>query len=299
VNPSYRCSAHSTGLAEPLAGTASTVRAFLLLECPGPWGEDALRESRLPPDLAAELERRCAAARVRPLLVRRHGRTPGGMHCFAAYAGAGRPWTEATALHHVEDVLGLDLQRLGRGESLGLPAHHDPLFLVCTHGRHDVCCAEQGRPLAAALSTTYPKQTWECSHIGGDRFAGNLLVLPDGLYYGRADRETGPRIAKLHQEGQLDLEHLRGRTAYGFAVQAAEWHLRRSLQETALDRVRLTRRHVDGDVTEAEFAVGDDRWLVRVRTGRGAPFQLTCRLPRQHRPPRFELLDVRPAEETQ
>jgi len=25
-----------------------------------------------------------------------------------------------------------------------------PLYLVCTHGTHDVCCAVRGRPVAAA-----------------------------------------------------------------------------------------------------------------------------------------------------
>src|SRR4029453_5830608 len=60
-------------------------------------------------------------------------------------------------------------------------------------GRHGACCAERGRPVAAALAQAHPEETWEVSHIGGDRFAGNLLVLPNGLYYGRLD--PGPALA--------------------------------------------------------------------------------------------------------
>ncbi len=45
---------------EPIAGTASTVRAYLLIEHPGAWGEDALRDARLPDGLGAELRRRAA-----------------------------------------------------------------------------------------------------------------------------------------------------------------------------------------------------------------------------------------------
>jgi hypothetical protein len=51
----------------------------------------------------------------------------------------------------------------------------EPIYLVCTHGRHDACCAVRGRPVAAALAAAYPERTWECSHIGGDRFAANVV----------------------------------------------------------------------------------------------------------------------------
>ena len=44
----FRCSAAGLERGDAIAGTASTVRAFLLVENPGPWGVDALRDSRLP-----------------------------------------------------------------------------------------------------------------------------------------------------------------------------------------------------------------------------------------------------------
>ena len=30
-----------------------------------------------------------------------------------------------------------------------------------------------------------PADVWECSHLGGDRFAANVVVLPHGFYYGQ------------------------------------------------------------------------------------------------------------------
>ena len=46
-----RCSLRSLAAGEPLAGTASTIRHWLLIEHPGPWGRDGLLDARLPAGL--------------------------------------------------------------------------------------------------------------------------------------------------------------------------------------------------------------------------------------------------------
>ena len=48
VGVTFRCSAAALDRGDSIAGTASTVRSFLLVENPGPWGVDAVRDSRLP-----------------------------------------------------------------------------------------------------------------------------------------------------------------------------------------------------------------------------------------------------------
>src|SRR5690606_7696048 len=118
-------------------------------------------------------------------------------------------------LGDIHEVLDLDLAALGAGRSPGLTRVDDSLFCVCTHGRHDACCAERGRPVAAALEAAHPEQTWEVSHIGGDRFAANMVVLPHGLYYGRLDAVSALGVAGTHLAGGLDLDHLRGRSGLG------------------------------------------------------------------------------------
>lgn len=280
MSDGYRCSRDSAALDEPLAGTASTVRAFVLLESPGSWGENALRDSRLPGSLGLELAARCRAAGVRPLLIRRYGRSPATVepHVFAAYADPDAPWLEEATLARPDDVLELDLGALGKGWSVGLERREQPLFLVCTHGRQDVCCAERGRPVAAALTRTHPEETWECSHIGGDRFAGNLVMLPTGFYYGRVDAESASKIAGGQLAGHVNLNHFRGRSGYSFGVQAAEWHLRSHLGLTAVRAVTLASEARSGADCEAVFVVaGFQRWRVRVRGSSGAARQLTCR----------------------
>ena len=75
--PPYRCTAASVLRDEPALGSASTVRAFLLVEHPGPWGTDALRDARLPDGLGDRLRAASARTGVRVLLVRRQGARPG------------------------------------------------------------------------------------------------------------------------------------------------------------------------------------------------------------------------------
>jgi hypothetical protein len=293
----YRCAAASLERDEPLAGTASTVRAFLLVENAGPWGIDALRDARLPDEVKDGLQSRSVAAGVRTLLVRRNaGAEPApGIRVFAAFADPAGPWMETSTIAAPEVLLSLDLDALGRGESPGLTPVDEPVFCVCTHGRHDACCAELGRPTARVLATTYPQHTWEVSHIGGDRFAANLLVLPDGLYYGRVTPEVAPGLAATHLDGRLDLDRLRGRSALPFAVQAAEIAVRRETGATALRDVRVLSVERDGALSVVRLDVLGTAYDVRVRRGLGEQrYLLTCRAERDNPVPEHEVLDVSP-----
>ncbi|MGH9133007.1 MAG: sucrase ferredoxin, partial [Ilumatobacteraceae bacterium] len=138
--------------------------------------------------------------------------------------------------------------------------------------------------------------TWECSHLGGDRFAGNLLVLPDGLTYGRLDADSGPGVAAEHLDGRLDLAHLRGRAGYGFATQAAEWHLRQRVGLADLAGLRLEAESVRDDLTTCVFVVASGRWTVVVRSSRADAAQLTCQstVRRHALQCRLESIDVLP-----
>lgn len=291
----FRCSAASDLRADELAGTASTVRAFLLVENPGPWGVDAVRDNRLPREVKQGLAARAAAARVRVNLVRRHHRPAPrtGFRVFAAYADPHRPWLETAVLQRSEDLLDLDLDALGAGRSAGLEPSGESLLCVCTHGRHDACCAERGRPVAAALAAAHPQQAWEISHIGGDRFAGNALVLPHGLYYGRLDAVSALAVAGSHLAGHVDLDHLRGRSSWPMPVQAAEIALRRQLGETRIEALRLVAHERAGQVRRVVFAVGAAEWEVAVRTHPGdGGHRLTCSALRDNPVPRHEVTDL-------
>ncbi|MEO8423553.1 MAG: sucrase ferredoxin [Actinomycetota bacterium] len=290
---SFRCSHASEAADEPLFGTASTITNWLLVEHPGPWGEKALHHARLPAGLGDVLRRRERELKIRILLIRRHGRRTGARRsCFAIHTGPDRPWIEWAELEDVSDVATLDLEALGHGASVGLAPTEEPLFAICTHGRRDPCCAERGRPLASALSHAFPQETWESTHIGGDRFAGNLIAFPHGFYFGRVDPSIAVEVATGYVEGRLDLEHLRGRSCRPTDVQAAEHHLRASHALDGVDDVAVTDVSRTGGETFTTFRTSLGSHRVGVRREHGPEERLTCHGEVTRRPPRFELLGI-------
>jgi hypothetical protein len=193
-------------------------------------------------------------------------------------------------LHDLSDLLRMDLDPIGDGRSPKWQPWSEPVFAVCTHGRHDACCAERGRPLVAALAAVAPQQTWEVSHIGGDRFAANVLVLPEGLYYGRLAPPDAADLVAAHAAGRLDLGHLRGRTSYPFPVQAAEVYLRRHLDDLRLEPFGLVSHQRRGSETEAVFEVDGTHWRVQVMTTSGLQRQITCKAAATSSPPVHRLV---------
>lgn len=81
---------------------------------------------------------------------------------------------------------------------------------------------------------------WESSHVGGHRFAANLVVLPRGLHYGRLSPAQGPTAVREAAHGRVVPEVLRGRPGQAPPVQAAEVHARHLDGLTALDALSVT-----------------------------------------------------------
>ncbi|MEU7478762.1 sucrase ferredoxin [Lentzea sp. NPDC042327] len=244
-----RCSVLADLAGEPLAGTAATATAWLCLEQPGPWGRDALLDSHLDRELGAELHRRASGTGVRILLIRRPGRhadtgVPARRRVYLAATTPGASWLEQADVGAPEELLELDFAALGAGRStaFGTPVH-DPLLLVCTNSKRDVCCALYGRPIATALNL------WECTHTGGHRFAPTGVLLPTGHLYGRLDHDLAERLTTKG----VSAERCRGRSCFTPRGQVAEVAVRERIGETgdvltvvAENAGSATVRHADG-----------------------------------------------------
>lgn len=294
-SPADRCSLRSLAADEPLAGTASTIRHWLLIEHAGPWGRDGLLDARLPDGLGRELRVLEGRTGARVLLIRKPHRVPeyddGTVLCFAA--DAGDAWLGFTAVGTIADALELDPR--DRSSFDGSP---HPLFVVCTHGRRDPCCAERGRPLVERLAASFPDLTWESTHVGGDRFAANLVAFPHGLYHGRVEPDEGPEIARGYDEGRIArLDRYRGRSSDPFHVQAAERALRDHLDLDRIDAMTPERSDRRGDRAEVIFATVMGRHRVRLERTLGAPMRLTCHASHEHAPPVWRALEVERADD--
>lgn len=225
-----RCSVRALARGDSPVATASPAQRWLLIEQPGPWGRDALAESRFDAAVVPQLAARSRAEGVRLLLVRRPG---------DRLADSGRRWAYADSRLGREGLWwsvrssDAELLTVPWDGSVGAPAAA-PTYLVCTHGGHDACCALRGRPLARALPAPGPADVWECSHLGGDRFAANVLVLPHGFYYGQVPGD-GAELVAAHGRGQVPLPWLRGRAGVPAPGQAAQHTARESLGLLGVD----------------------------------------------------------------
>ncbi|WP_211288731.1 sucrase ferredoxin [Actinophytocola xinjiangensis] len=238
-----RCSAVAEVLGEPLAGTAATARSWLCVEQPGPWGRDALSASHLDPGVAAELGRLTAGTGVRVVLIRRPGSHPDRhrpvpQRVYLAHTAPGRTWLERASVHDPKELLDLDFAAAGAG-TRGLlgSVSADPLLLVCTNGRRDVCCAVLGRPLAAELAGSHGDAVWECTHIGGHRLSPTAVLLPTGYSYGRLDAVSGARL--LEGGAAVVTEGCRGRSTWPVVGQVAELAVRESTGVDCPDAVEV------------------------------------------------------------
>ena len=282
--PHLGCAARAERRGDSMVASAPPAQRWLLIEYRGAWprvAADVLGE------VAPQVTALCKERNCRPVLIRRHGRydrtAPRRWGLVDSRPGRESVrWGQLSADEHLLDVL--------TAEEPGVPGI-EPEYLVCAHGRHDACCAVRGRPVAAALAAEYPNRTWECSHVGGDRFAANVIVLPHGLTYGHVSSESAVDVVRRYDEGYVVPELLRGRSAFAAAVQAAQHFARTAGGSEHVDALRPRRLHQDSDTSTVELDGFTVTVRARVRKVDGA---MTCasRPPGQMRV--FDLVSLEP-----
>ena len=97
--------------------------------------------------------------------------------------------------------------------------------LICVHGSRDPRCGRCGPLLAkqfkkelAVRGLSQEVSVRGTNHVGGHRFAGNVIVYPGGDWYGHATPEDVAQIIEEHLlQGRIVSELWRGRM--GLAVE--------------------------------------------------------------------------------
>ena len=217
------------GTEPSLASAPEASRAWLLIEHPGPWPAEAT-ETALPEPLG-DLVAFAGSLGIRVQMIRRPGRRPASdvRQVFTGWTAGGKPWLRHGELPAAAAPGGLDLRELdlkelaaGIAPAFGTPVS-EPVFLVCAHARRNACCARFGAPLAQALAARHPGQVWETTHVGGHRFAANLVILPHGLYYGPVGVAEATAAIRAYSERLVRPQRYRGRAGQPKPVQQAEY----------------------------------------------------------------------------
>ena len=231
------CSEASLAIGEPLPGTAPTAQCWIVIEQPGPWGRPALADSRLDPEVGRALQAAMAQTGTRILLARRGDRREisGGRRLWVAHTAPGTAVLREGEIEDVRELLDWDLAAMAAGS---LPefgrVSAQPVLFICTHGKRDVCCATKGR---AVIDTTLPllddaarERLWECSHLGGHRFAPTALALPAGAVFGRVTSQVAAAILERGPMDEAARTCYRGRSSFPPPMQAAEARVRAELE---------------------------------------------------------------------
>jgi hypothetical protein len=298
----FRCADAARERADPLAGSAPPTRRWLLLEHPGPWRIEAVEGAGIDPGVLSVLTSR-AGSDTRILLVRRPGRIDRRARRRWILTGLDSP-TATGQWRQDQDLLGAANALISTSEVAvqeSEPTIREPMILICTHGVHDVCCALRGRPLASALVTRWPELVWECSHVGGDRFAPNLVVLPDGFYYGNLDLESAFATVEGHLGGTVLPDRLRGMARFVPPVQAAviaayqRYGPLGPSDVTVGETEHIGPHHGHGSETFVDLVIepSQRRARVHVLSVRRADAQLTCRAARATPATEYRIIDFR------
>lgn len=203
---------------EPMPGTADVVDAWIMLEYLPAWTAKATSDNALAASTRTWLKRLSddvVARGLKPRLqfIRRPEIDRTGVTLMvASHDGLHRVEAadyDALTTHSFDDVLAVTPLRVHQ-------------YFVCTNGQRDVCCARFGLPTYAALRERVGERVWQTTHVGGHRFAPNVLTLPRAALYGRVQPNDVDAFVDAIEHDRLAPKWLRGRTHHRPEVQAAE-----------------------------------------------------------------------------
>jgi hypothetical protein len=260
--PRLGCADAARARGASIAASASRHARFLLVEMPGPWGRSVAEAKYLGTSAGRALAAAAAAADTHIAAIRRPGRQEASgqdtrresLAWAIADTSAGAQRIAWGSWRDPADLLDIDLtgsisttgtsttptSTTGTSTTGTSTSGPQRLALVCTNGKRDLCCAVYGRPVAAAIAAGTDWDTWECSHLGGHRFAATMMLLPTGHMFGWLDPESAVAVLRRFDAGEVTLPYYRGRSGLQAPVQAALHAAAVSLAEPRLDALKVS-----------------------------------------------------------
>ncbi len=234
------CSLISKNLTEPLSGTASQAKHLIFITWPKRlWKYEALDSGGgFPAGLKRWMKALSVAnGKIVLRLISRPGMEAGNcsLHVYPD-----RQIYEEVAPERIQSVL--EDHFAGKGQQHAPRALEIPEVMVCTHGRHDKCCAKFGQALHSQLQREITARglslnLWQSSHLGGHRFAPTLVHLPSGEAHGHVTAEQVPALLDAWAQQRVHPATYRGNVFRKDADQLAEAWLHHAVSgaETILE----------------------------------------------------------------
>jgi hypothetical protein len=234
------CSEVCLETSEPLVGTALRVDVWIMIEYRRAWQAKALANNTFAQATNDWIEQSIASFATRGLIARpqfiRRPERSDGITLFVAQSGR----LGGLTLENEKALQQLDLLNTEIPEVAG------PQYFVCTNAKRDLCCAKFGRPTYAALHKLIPNRVWQTTHVGGHRYAPNILTLPDANMYGRVMVDDVQDFLAETENQQIARKFLRGNTGYSKLAQVAEHSLAsQDIQDGEATPFRLLREEQD------------------------------------------------------
>lgn len=127
--------------------------------------------------------------------------------------------------------------------------HSQKTLFICTDGPHDKCCGEFGYQVfrkAFELTKDTGIHVYECSHLGGHKFAATMKAYPSNVMYGRVDTDNVVEVIDAIKTETIYADCYRGRGVLTLEETIAEYVISKMNQENTLRKVDVK------NVSEAE-----------------------------------------------
>ncbi|EIW75590.1 hypothetical protein CONPUDRAFT_112147 [Coniophora puteana RWD-64-598 SS2] len=205
-----RLATSATGALPDLVGTAPSHRSYIFLHTPQP-------PSEYPARYATPLQRALLLRTVKwggsvnfswspeqpayPIAA-----SGDQAYHLTAFSRNGRLALEGVRMENVEEVA-KRLQEHAEGGAIAVKKDEDVHLYVCTHGSRDCRCGDTGGAVVRALQEELKRRNAqdpngpssrvkvaETAHVGGHKYAANILVYPHGEWLGYVEPEDVPAV---------------------------------------------------------------------------------------------------------
>ncbi len=252
---------------EHLYGTAPRTKNWFLLEYRGVWRKDAFAESSLPQEVKDHLRGMISSfEESRIQFIGKPRPSKNDIVFYYAHSSEFSPKLYRFELANPRDLLSIDLTELLRTGEIEKYSCDERLALVCTHGDRDRCCAEHGSAVLREIADQQDFRVWRSSHVGAHRFAANMVMLPEGIYYGRVSGSTARQVMESHLKEEIFLDCYRGRSCFSQTSQVSDYFLREQTGILGIYDIRWEFEKDRDQLTAVEFGVEGKDTVYSVNT---------------------------------